>query len=117
MSNLPRTTLLLLSCALLATASREVVGDVEYYSARQLREILDFPITYSRYMPPWLTANYDQEYSQEAAGSTWTDPAQAAMNRPGWTKYLAEYTEGRVGEFSPPALRYTSDDLYAVSAW
>lgn len=117
MNTLPRTTLLVLSCALLATASREVVGDVEHYSARQLRDILDFPITYSRYMPPWLTENYDQVYAQDAASSTWTDPAQSAMNRPGWTKYLAEYTEARAGEFSPPALRYTSDDLYAVSAW
>jgi len=117
-STLPRTTLLILSCALLAVVSPEsVVGEVEHYSARQLREILDFPTTYSRYMPPWLNENYEQEYAQAPAGSTWTDPAQSGLNRPGWTKYLAEYAEGRAGEFSPPALRYTSDDLYAVSAW
>ena len=138
-STLPRTTLLVLSYALLATAAslekvvgvvehysarqlraaspENVVGEVEHYSARQLREILDLPITYGRYMPPWLNDNYEQAYAQAPAGSTWTDPAQSGLNRPGWTKYLAEYAQGRAGEFSPPALRYTSDDLYAVSSW
>lgn len=114
------TTLLLLSCALAtrtAASPATIEGDVEHFTPRQLREILDFPITYSRYMPPWLNENYEQAYAQAPAGSTWTDPAQAGLNRPGWTKYLAEYAEARTGELSPPALRYTPDDLYAVSAW
>ncbi len=68
-------------------------------------------------MPPYLNANYDQQYAQAATGSTWTDPAQAGLNSPGWTKYLYEYAGSRAGELNAPALSYGPNDWYAVSAW
>ena len=111
------STLFFLSSTALASPSLEDPIEVEHYTSRQLNEILDLPNSYSRYMPPWVIENYDQAFAQAPAEPSWTSEAKQGLNKPGWTKYLPEYAEARLGELSPPALHYTADYIYAVSAW
>jgi hypothetical protein len=57
------------------------------HEQRGLDALSDLPITYSQYLPGWVTSDdYRLGYWQSPSLPSWVDPAQQGVNRPGWMK-------------------------------